>query len=220
MVKLEKGFIMKKIDLLLLPLLSTLFFGCNSKNPNHINILSLPGALIGSVIENASYDRKRVNVERYANVNYEVLKGEIKKGEGHHIDEILNLANVENAKFPSVKQQLKRDYTTIFHNVELTAEPIMHAFSRLYMPKSAKDKTMNGFTYTEAWKIVSKRVDRDFEILRGDVKRGEHDVLSKIADDLGINDKKKRESFLHTFDGEYHAIFVNPLVAGVMVHGG
>jgi hypothetical protein len=119
-----------------------------------------------------------------------------------------------------VKKQLKRDYRTIFHNVELTAQPIIQSFSKLYIPKSPKDKTMNGFTYTEAWKIVSKRVDRDFEILRGDVKRGEHDVLSKIADDLRIDDKNKRESFLHIFDRRYNAVFVDPLVVGVMVHGG
>ena len=209
---------MKKTDLFIIPLL-TLFMGCSSKDANHINIFSLPGAVVGSVIENATYERRREGVERYAQANYDVLKSEIKAGEGKYLDELLTLAKVEKSKFASVKERLRKDYTTIFHNVELTAQPIMQSFSKLYMPKSAQDKTMNGFTYTQAWNIVSKRVDRDFEILRGDVKRGGHDVLSKIADDLHIDDKVKRESFTHSLDGRYNSLFVDPLVVGVMIDG-
>ena len=211
---------MKKIDLITISLVTTLFMGCNSKDANHVNIFSLPGAVVGSVIESATYERRREGVERYAQANYELLKSEIKAGEGEHLNEILTLAKVESSKFASVKERLKKDYTTIFHNVELTAQPIMQSFSKLYIPKSAQDKTMNGFTYTQAWDIVSKRVDRDFAILRGDVKGGGHDVLSKIADDLHIDDKVKRESFTHSLDGRYSAIFVDPLVVGVMMDGG
>jgi len=210
---------MQKINLITLSLLTTLLMGCNSKNANHINIFQLPGAVVGSVIENAVYNRKREKVEGYAQANYELLKSEIKRGEGKHLDEVLKLANVGSAEVPLVKQKLKKDYMSMFHNVELTAEPIMQAFSRLYMPKSAKDKTMNGFSYTQAWKIVSQRVDRDFEILRADVKQGQHDVLSKIADDLHMNDKGKRKIFLQTLEGKYNDIFVDPLVVGVMIHG-
>jgi len=204
---------MKLKKLLILTLISSLFIGCSSKNANHLNIFQFPGSLLGTV-----NDRKREGVEQYAQTNYEELKSEIERGEGEHLDAILNLAKIKKSNFSSVKQMLKRDYKTIFHNVELTAQPIMQAFGRLYMPKSAKDKTMNGFTYTQAWKIVSKRVDREFEILRHNVKLHKGDVLSKIADDLKIEEKQKRETFLAALDGKYRTIFVDPLVVGVMIH--
>ena len=218
MLQYEKGFSMKTINLLTLSFLTLLLMGCNSKNANHLNIFSLPSAVVGTVIDNATYDRTRVKVERYVQSNYDLLKREIKRGEGSHIDEVLNLANVKKSKLSLAKKQLTKDYKSIFHNVELTAEPIIQTFSKLYMPKSAKDKMMNGFTYNQAWNIVFKRVDRDFELLRANVKQGQHDVLSKISDDLNIDDKKKQEHFLETLDGKYNLLFVDPLVVSVMIH--
>jgi hypothetical protein len=218
MLEYEKGFFMKTINLLTLSFLTLLLMGCNSKDANHLNIFSLPGAVVGTTIGNTTYNRSRVKVERYVQSNYDVLKYEIKRGDGNHIDKLLKLANIKKSKYSLAKKQLSKDYKRIFHNVELTIEPIIQTFSKLYMPKSAKDKTMNGFTYNQAWSLIFKRVDRDFELLRANVKQGQQDVLSKIADDLHIDDKKKREHFLELFDGKYKMIFIDPLVVAVMIH--
>jgi len=207
---------MYKIKLLSLSLIAPLFIGCMSKEANHILIDPLSAVLGG--IENANYNAKRKRVASYSGEYYDVLKEEIKNGEGEHINELLTLANIKNSEFSTVKMVLKRDYNNIFHNVEMISEPIMQSFSKLYMPKSKEDKTMNGFTFTEAWSIIQRHVDKEFELLQSNVKNNQYEVLTKIANELHINENHKRRTFLHSLDGKYNNIYLDLLVVAVMIH--
>ena len=207
---------MYTIKLLTLTLLTPLLIGCGSRGANHILIDPI-SAVIGG-IENLNYNAKEKKVAAYAEKHYDVLKEEIKKGEGTHIEKILHIASVNPTQFPSVKVALKRDYSTIFHNVEMISEPIMQSFSRLYMPKSKEDKTMNGFTFTEAWNLVQQEVDKEYELLQSNVKNNQHEVLSNIADKLRIDNANKRKTFVHTLDGKYNTLYLDLLVVAVMIH--
>ena len=207
---------MYKIKLLTSSLILSLFVACSSKDANHIFVNPISAVLGG--IDNANYSAKEKRVFNYIKKHYTVLKKEITKGEGNHIEEVLRIASIEDSKFPTVKQALKRDYKTIFHNVEIISEPIMRSFSSLYMPKSKEDKTMNGFTYNQAWNIVQRHVDNNYDLLQSNVKNSEHTVLTEIANNLHINNAKKRTPFIHSLDNKYESLYLDLLTTGIMIH--
>ncbi len=206
---------MYKIKLLTYLLTLALFVSCASKE-NHI--LVNPISAVWSNIENVNYSAKEKKVSNYVEKYYDLLKREIKKGEGIHIEEVLRIASIKNTKFSTVKLALKKDYSTIFHNVEIISELIIHSFSRLYMPKSKDDKTMNGFTFTQAWNIIQNHVDNKYDLLQSDVKNKQHKILIEIANDLHINDAKKRTIFLNSLDNKYKSLYLDLLTTSIMVH--
>ena len=207
---------MEKQKILLSTIIFTLFWGCSSKNANHI--LVNPISVITNSIENANYNSSRKKVEAYAQRHYDVLKQEVYNGSGQHLNEIMHLANIEKSNYTNVQKQLQKDYKVIFKNSQSVTERIVQSFSQLYIPKK-ETKKMNGFTYTEAYNIVQNHINHNFEAMRLNVKYHQTTELKKLATKLRITESEKREKFIHALDGKYFQLYVDPLVVFIMIHG-
>jgi len=190
--------------------------GCSSKNWNYLNILQLPGAILDSVFDNNSYNRKRKKVESYAKIHYDELKEEIKVKKGKHIDEIMKLAGIKESKYSKMRIQLNKDYKTIFHNSERITEKLVQNMSRLYEVKE-KTKEINGFSYTQISKITKEYVDSNFEKIRLSVKDNKSEIFMALADKLNIKDKKKKEAFTNSLKGKHFELYTDLVVVSVMM---
>jgi len=201
---------MKKMFLML----SFFILGCSSKDASHLpSVFELPGAIISSTIENTVYSHKRNKVKHYIVDHYDVLKREIKKGEGSHIEVLLAKADIDKEKYSKIKKELQTDYNTMFRNTILSSEAVMNAFGSLYLPKE-KTKTMNGFTYTQASHIVKRHLKHHFEAFRLSLKHKKSDGLQGLAGKLHI---KEKERFYKLLYDRYDDLIIEPVVVAVMV---
>jgi len=207
---------MKKQKILLSTIIFMLILGCSSKDGNHI--LVNPISVITNSIDNANYNSRREKVEAYAQLHYDILKHEIYNGLGQHLNEIMRLSNIKKSNYAKVQKQLQKDYKVIFKNSQNVTEFIVQSFSQLYMPKK-ETKKRNGFTYTEVYNIVQNHVNHNFETMRLAVKHHQTTELEKLATKLRITESQKRGKFIHSLDGKYFQLYVDPLVVSLMVHG-
>ena len=191
---------------------------CSSKNGNYLNILQLPGAILDSVFDNNSSNIKRKRVEAYATLHYDKLKEEIKVKKGKHIDEIMKLAGIEESQYPKMRNQLNKEFKTIFHNTQRVTERLVQNMSRLYEVKE-KTKTINGFSYTQISEITKEYVESNFEMIRLAVRDNKSGIFMALADKLNIKDRKKREAFTHSLTGKHFELYTDLVVVSVMVEG-
>ena len=198
----------------LLLLLSFFILGCSSKDASHLpSLLELPGAVISRTIENTVYTHKRNKVKQYIVNHYDVLKREIKKGEGSHIEALLAKADIDKEKYSKTKKELQTDYNTMFRNMILSSEAVMNAFGALYLSKE-KTKTMNGFTYTQASNIIKRHLKHHFEAFRLSLKHKKSDGLQGLASKLHI---KEKERFYKLLYERYDDLIIEPVVVAIMV---
>ncbi len=203
----------------ILLILSLFLLGCSSKDASHLpSLFELPGAIIGTTIENARYNAKRERVQQYVTVHYDLLRQEVAQGQGKHLNEVMYLAGVSGVDQPKAVKEIKKDYSTMFHNSLLVSESIASAFGRLYMPKK-KTKKMNGFSYTEVRKIIDRYLKKDFETFRLSLKNHSTAETNKLADLLHIRDPGKRKKFLQAFTQQYEPLYIDPVVVGIMIRG-
>lgn len=101
---------MKKIPLLILLGL----FGC-SNEPSHLpSPLELPGAVVGTLVENATYGARRNRVKAYVSANYAALREQAKVGQGPVLERALDLAGVAGDKRAKAKQELRLEHGRYF----------------------------------------------------------------------------------------------------------
>lgn len=107
---------MKKLPLLMLLGL----FGC-SNSPSHLpSPLELPGAVVGTLVENATYGARRKRVKAYVVANYVTLREQAKVGQGAVLERALDLAGVSGDKRVKAKQELQAEHARYFSD---TANP-------------------------------------------------------------------------------------------------
>jgi len=194
-----------------------LFVGCSSKEASHLpSLWELPGAIIGSTIENSVYGYKRTKVKQYIITYYDVLRDEIKKGNGIHLDALLKKANIDASSRMRVKKELRKEYVTMFQNSLLSTEAIMQSFGALYLSKE-KTKTMNGFTYTQASHIVEAYLQKYFEAFRLSLKYKRTTGFIPLTNKLHIREGEKQKHFYESLWKRYDALIIEPVVVGVMV---
>ena len=204
-----------KVSLVILVLL---LGGCGSKNASHLpSIFELPGAIIGSAMENTRYNAKRKKIERYVSSHYEALKEEIYAGKGEHLQEVLTLANIKKAKQLEVQQILKKEYATLFQRTQHITETTMQAFGGLYLPEE-KTKKMNGFTYTEASNMIDRYIKAHYEEYKNAIQENQATHTSVLADMLHINPSAKRDLFLQSFKNKYFEFYEDVVVVSIMIY--
>ena len=196
-----------------------LFVGCSSKDANHLpSLWELPGAVIGSAVENSVYAHKRSNVKQYIITHYDVLRQEVKAGDGVHLNAVLNKANIRTSSIATVKKSLQKEHATMFKNTLLSTEAVMQAFGALYLSKE-KTKTMNGFTYTQASNMVQAHLKKHFEAFRLSLKHKTITGLAPLTHKLKMKNPNKRNAFYASLWKRYDALIIEPVVVGFMVRG-
>ena len=200
-------------------LLMLLFLNaCSTKEASHFpSPLELPGAIISTTVENAFYEHKRSKVKAYIISHYDAIKHDIRLGKGTHIENLLHQADIKASTRSTVKKALQKDYYVMFQNTQLSTEAVMQAFETLYLPKK-KTKTMNDFTYTQAYNIVQSELRKHFEIFRLSLKYQTTTGLLPFIKKLHISDPKKQQHFYERLWKRYDALIIEPVVVSVMVH--
>ncbi|HFU77373.1 MAG TPA: DUF3015 domain-containing protein [Epsilonproteobacteria bacterium] len=203
---------MKTFLLFLLLLLS----GCSSKEASHLpSVFELPGAIIGTTLENAMYEHTRAKVKKYIISHYDVLKIEIKIGRGEHLNALLKKANIDASSSLSTKKKLQKEYATMFQNIQLCTEAVMQTFGTLYLPKE-KTKTMHGFNYTQAYNIVQAQLNKHFDAFRLSLKHQTTTGIVPLIKKLQITDHTKQKYFYTNLWKRYDALIIEPVVVAIM----
>ena len=116
---------MKKLPLLVLLGL----FGC-SNGPSHLpSPLELPGAVVGTLVENATYGARRGRVKTYVQANYAVLREQAKVAQGTVLEQAMDIAGVAGAKRAKVKQELRVGHARYFpDSANPGVEPVVVVF--------------------------------------------------------------------------------------------
>ena len=191
---------------------------CSTREASHLpSLLELPGALISSGIENANYGHTRSQVKRYILAHYNILKQEVRRGDGMHLSELLQVARISTTSRATVKHTIQHDYQTMFRNVILSTEAAMHAYGALY-PTKKRTKTTHGFSYSRASNIVQRYLRSHFDAFRTSLQHKSSQGLKPLAQRLRINDPAKRKRFYASLWARYDALIIEPVVVGVMVH--
>lgn len=188
-----------------------------SREASHLpSVLSLPSAIVTNTISNSIYNARRNKIKNYVVTHYEDLKTDIKKGEGDHLSELLFSADVSDVS--SAQKQLQHDYTMMFKNVDLITESMMNKFSALYVGQStAKLKTINGFSYSDASQIIRGYLEENFDRFRVSIKNKDFEGHKILADKLNIQDAGLRKLFFDDIMEQYDSYFIEPVVVGVMM---
>lgn len=203
---------------ILMPLLLLFLLSCSHRNDaSHLpSPLELPGAIIGTTIDNAIYGHKRTKVKRYIVAHYDALKPEIKAGDGRHVDALLDVSDIKTSHSSRIKHELQQEFDTMFKNVQLSTEAVMQTFSSLYLPQKGT-KTINGFTYTHAYNIVQGYLNENFEVFRLSLKNKTTTGFIPLTKILHINESVKQKYFYESLWKRYDALIIEPVVVTVMV---
>lgn len=200
--------------------LSMLIAGCSSGVTHLPSPLELPGAIMGSAIENAAYGAKRKKVEAYVARNYLGIREDVNNGGGRYLEGALDSANVKKNKRDSARAMIIQSKKQTFYNAGLVSDALIHAFSAIYVnSSSAQDKRINGFEYGEARQVIRHFAETNFENLRQDIKNGDGRVLNQLALALRMDEPQARASFIKKSKQFYTRIYLEPVVVAFMVQG-
>ena len=199
-------------------LLSSGLSSCASNGASHLpSPLELPGAIIGSVIENTSYNAKRRKVESYVVKHYLAIRQDALQGGGKSLEGALNVARIKAHKRAQATNELVNNHLLYFHNGDKVRSVLINHFAALYLAKQ-EDKKINGFSYTEAKLVISEFANQNFEPLRLSIKNNQGDALDRLASKLNMTGVKKRTEFIKKAQSNYKAIYLEPVVVLLMVH--
>jgi len=110
---------------LLLLCLCGLVLGCG---PSHLpHPLALPGAAIGTAVENATYGARRGKVKAHVTEQFDPLLVEIAKGGGPMLSKAYNLARVPASKREALTALLKDDPRLRTDPEALTVSLMVHS---------------------------------------------------------------------------------------------
>ncbi len=196
-----------------------LFLSACTQQASHLpSWWQLPGALIGNTIENAAYNKKRNAVKNYVVKHYDELKMDVQNGTGEHFEKILSLAGIKPADRPNARREIQENYATLFENTDLISNIIMHNYTSLYRDRIYRQtKTINGFSYNQAYQIIQDFIVKDIDGFHHAVKVRNHQYFDDLSKKLTIESSEKNNMFLnHIFD-QYDQFFIEPVVVGIMV---
>ena len=210
---------MKYIAILFPATVAVLISACSGNSASHLpSPIELPGAIIGSVIENATYGAKRRRVESYVAQNYLAIRNDARRGGGKALDGAINVAGIKGAKRNRAKNDLINNQAVYFHNVENVVDNLINNFTALYLSTSKADKRINGFTYTEARNIIKNYANQNFEALRIAVQQGGGVALEALASRLNIQDTSKKLIFQQRAKPLYKTIYLELVTVVLMVN--
>ena len=200
-------------------LLATMFLSsCSGNGDSHLpSVFELPGAIVGSAIDNATYNVKRRKVEAYVANNYEALREDVEQGGGQVLEGALDSAGIKGGKRNQAKNDLISNRSTYFYNTEIVTGNLINPFASLYLAREA-DKKINGFSYTEARQIIKNFADQNFEELRLSVKSNQGSALDGLASRLNIQDPQKRSQFKQKSQRLYKTIYLETVTVVFMVN--
>jgi hypothetical protein len=204
------------VHLSAITIIALTLMSCSSKDGSYFNMLQLPGAILDSVFDNNSSNKKREDVEAYVKQHYDVLKEEIKNQKGEHLDEVMHLAGINPSLYSKMHIQLHKDFKIIFHNTQRITEKLVQNMSRIYEVRE-KSKKINGFTYGQISEITEKYVNNNFEKIRLAVKNSQSEVFIPLAEELHIKNQKKRDAFTSSLNGKHFELYDDLLVIAIMV---
>ena len=99
---------MKSQFLITLAILPVALAGCDPTQPSHIpNPIQLPGAVIGTGIENTFYNARRKRVSGFVMANYAGLVTEIKAGQTPLAHIAMDIARVPAPSWPVLFDELR-----------------------------------------------------------------------------------------------------------------
>lgn len=79
---------------------------CSNEASHLPSPLGLPGAIAGSVFENATYGARRTKVKNYVAAHYQILGSEARSGQGVHLEEAMGVAGISAQRRPQVRKEL------------------------------------------------------------------------------------------------------------------
>ncbi len=193
---------------------------CSSGNSaSHLpSPLELPGAVIGSVFENATYGVRKRRVEAYVAKNYLAIRADARKGGGQAIEGALNVAGLKGVKRDRARNELINDQAMYFHHVVSVVDNLINNFTALYMPNRREDKLINGFSYMEARGVIRDYADQNFEALRIAIQQGQGKALDELTSRLNIQNEQKRQAFKQRAKPLYKRIYLDLISVLLMVN--
>ena len=180
--------------------------------------LELPGAIIGSVFENATYGVRSRKVEAYVAKNYLAIRSDARKGGGQTIEGALNVAGLKGAKREQARSELINDQAMYFHHVVNVVDNLINNFTALYVSNRREDKLINGFSYMEARGVIRDYANQNFEALRIAIQQGQGKALDELASRLNIQNEQKRQTFKQRAKPLYKRIYLDLISILLMVN--
>ena len=211
-----KAFIIAGLGLIFFSLVMS---ACSNDASHLPSPFELPGMVIGSSIENASYNAKRKRVSAYVSRNYLGIRQDVNSGGGKFLEGALDSANLKGNKRLKAKTNILKSYKQIFSNSGLVEDALINVFAALYVHTSSPgDKRINGFHYSEARQVIRNFADQNFEALRLDIKNGNGQTLNRLALKLRMQESQKRDEFIKKSRKLYHRIYLEPVIVAIMVY--
>lgn len=188
-----------------------------SNNASHMpNVFQLPGAVVGSAIDNAVYNARRNKVTAFVKEHYSEIHQDVMAGGGQHLQQALLVAEIPETKHKQAIQQLISDQTLYFNPSEKVANQLMHGFAALY-PVSQASKTINGFSYSQAHQLIENYAKTHSEALKVAIQQGQGDALLGLTKILNISNSATQQQFNASAKAAYVRIYIEPLVVFFMV---
>jgi len=195
-----------------------LLSACAGNGASHLpSPIEFPGAVIGTVIENTTYNARRRKVEAYVVENYLAMRQEAKQGGGATIEGALNVAGIRGAKRDRARKILSSQYQHNFRNANQVADVLLRQIISIYGLERV-DKPINGYTSLEVRQLITEYAQQNFEALRIAIQNGRGHALQPLLSKLRINDSQKRAQFVQRAKASYKAIYIEPVVVLLMVH--
>ena len=196
-----------------------LLTACSHEASHLPSILELPGAVIGSAIDNTVYNNKRKKVESYVAEHYLALRKDVAQQSGETLEGALNRAGLKGEPRLQAKQDLINNQALYFYNPEPVVDNLIYPFAALYTATSSeKDKRINGFTLLEARETIHRFAKQHFEALRQAIAQGSGTALGALSSELHIQTSTQRQAFYAKAQSRYTAIYLDPIVVVLMVH--
>lgn len=194
------------------------FLNACTNNTSHLpSPIELPGAIIGSAIENTIYSAKRRKVENYVAEHYLAIRQDALQGGGESLGGVLDSARIKGNKRDIAINDFIKNYDSIFKNIQLLTENLSSNFVVLYGVKRL-DKKINGLSRMQAYQIIEDYAADNFESLRLAVQQGQGEGLDGLASRLFISEIEKRDLFNQQAKLLYRTIYLEIVVVSLMVH--
>ncbi len=190
-----------------------------SREANHLpSILELPGAVIGSAVENTVYNSRRKKVEAYIAKHYLAIRQDVAQQSGPALEGALESAGLTALQRADAKQDLINNQALYFYSSDAVVDNLIYPFAALYTATSSeKDKRINGFTHQEARSIIKHFAEQHFEALRQSIEHGKGPAFDALASKPHIQTEAQRRAFYTKAQSRYAAIYFEPIVIVLMV---
>lgn len=211
---------MRKINLAFSTFIFTLLLSACSNSASHLPTpLELPGAIIGSTIENARYGSKRKRVAAYVAQHYLQMRQDVKEGGQKALNGAFDVAGISQKKRARAHQIMRVSQKQVFYNGGLVSDNLMRVFTSLYGYEiTATDRRINGINEFKAQTLITHYANANFEKLRIAIKNGKGLTLDRLVTQLNIKDSRKRKAFKKKAKALYNKIYLESVVVAIMIN--